>query len=396
MQLEPGTEEEVAIAVREARASKAPLRIEGGGTRSGFGRPSQAARTLSLKKLSGITLYEPSEMVIGAWTGTPLAELQKALDEKGQMLAFEPPDYRTLYGSSGEPSIGAVAACALAGPRRVMAGGARDSLIGVRFVTGRGEIIKNGGRVMKNVTGLDLVKLQAGAFGTLGVLTEVIFRVVPKPAAQRTICLIDLPEERTVELLCKAMGSPFEPTGAGFVPAGMSSGVNYGFIRLEGFKEQLDYRLEALRKFLGITRGFGVLPDDLSTMAWAELRDVTTARFAVGSSDAVWRISLPPTKSGAAVAAIRAQREAKYVLDWSGGLIWLATPEDGNAGASLIQSLAAEAGGHATFIRGSDALRASTPVFQPLAPAIQKLQAGLKASFDPDGILNPGRMYAGL
>ena len=394
MQLEPRTEEEVAIAVREARAAKAPLRIEGGGTRSGLGRPSQAARTLSLKKLSGITLYEPSEMVIGAWAGTPLADVRKRLDEKGQMLAFEPPDYRGLYGSSGEPSIGAVAACALAGPRRVMAGGARDSLIGVRFVNGRGEIIKNGGRVMKNVTGLDLVKLQAGAFGTLGVLTEVIFKVIPKPPAEATLVYEGLADAEAIETLSAAMTSPFEPTGAAHLPAGIGSPAARTLIRIEGFPEQITYRSGEIARRLSWHGTPARLPDTEHAALWKAIGEA--APLSEPTDQALWRISVAPGKAAALTASIAAKRAQRHFYDWSGGLIWLATPEDGGAGASLIQSLAAEAGGHATLIRGSDALRASIPVFQPLAPAIQKLQSGLKASFDPDGSLNPGRMYAGL
>ncbi len=326
-------------------------------------------------------------MVIGAWAGTPVAELQRTLDARGQMLAFEPPDYRALHGASGEPTVGGLVATGLAGPRRVMAGGLRDSLIGVRFVNGRAEAIKNGGRVMKNVTGLDLVKLQAGAHGTLGVLTEAIFKVVPKPPAQLTLRIQGLSEAEGVAALCKAMGSPYEPTGAAYLPA-----ENAAYLRLEGFEDQLAYRSAALRKHLGLT--LDPLPDEAGRRVWASIRDVAT--LGAAATDAVWRISVAPTKAVQAVAAIAAKRPVRHCLDWSGGLIWLATPQEDGAGAALIQRVAAEAGGHATLIRASEALRAAASVFQPLPPAVMTLQAGLKASFDPDGILNPGRMHAGL
>ena len=171
----PTTEAGVIEAVQGALAKKIPLLVKGGGTRVGLGRPVQAGETLSLEKLSGVTLHEPAEMVVSALAGTPLRVVEETLAAKGQMLPFEPMDHRAIYGSTGEPTIGAVAAANISGPRRVMVGACRDHLIGVRFVNGKGEIIKSGGRVMKNVTGLDLVKLQAGAHGTLGVLTEVTF-----------------------------------------------------------------------------------------------------------------------------------------------------------------------------------------------------------------------------
>jgi glycolate oxidase FAD binding subunit len=387
MLIEPRSEAEVVEAVREARARRAPLAIEGGGTKRGLGRPVQAERTLSLRGLSGITLYEPAEMVIGAWAGTPLAEVQRTLDARGQMLAFEPPDWRALLGATGEQTIGGLVACGLAGPRRVMAGGLRDSLIGVRFVNGRAEAIKNGGRVMKNVTGLDLVKLQAGAHGTLGVLTEAIFKVVPKPPAELTLRIVGLSEAEGVAALCRAMGSPYEPTGAAYRPDESAA-----YLRLEGFEDQLAYRSAALRTHLGLT--LDPLPDEAGRQVWSALRNV--AALGAAPTDAVWRVSVAPTKAVSVIAAIAAVRPVRRCLDWSGGLVWLATPEEDRAGAALIQRIAAEAGGHATLIRAPEALRATADVFQPLPPAVMTLQAGLKASFDPDRILNPGRMHAGL
>jgi glycolate oxidase FAD binding subunit len=250
--MQPDSEQAVATIVADAVKAGKPLAIEGGGTRRAITRPVQAAQTLNLSALNGITLYEPAEMVIGAWVGTPLKEIEAALAAENQILSFEPADYRAALGTEGEPTIGGVVAGNISGPRRILAGAARDNLIGVRFVNGRGEIIKNGGRVMKNVTGLDLVKLQAGAWGTLGVLTEVIFKVTPRPPEGRTLVVEGLPDRDGVDLLGRAMGTPFEVNGAAHLPASGGEPARTA-MRLEGFPEQLDYRIPVLMERLGVS-----------------------------------------------------------------------------------------------------------------------------------------------
>ncbi len=390
----PRNEAEVEQVVARASASRTPLSIVGGGTRAGFGRPAQTAETISLAGLSGITLYEPGEMVIAALAGTPLAEVEAALDARGQMLTFEPMDHRLLLGTTGEPTIGAIAAMNVSGPRRIFGGAARDSLIGVRFVNGRGETVRSGGRVMKNVTGLDLVKLLAGAHGTLGVLTEVTFKVLPKPAAVTSLLFSGLDDHRAIDLLAAALGSPFEITGAAHLPAGIGAATARTLVRLEGFPKSLDYRTAELARLLGAFCMPERLDDAASADLWRVTRDV--APLAEPREAAVWRLSLVPGKAPAAVAAIAALRPIRHVYDWGGGLVWLATAADGDAGAETIRVAARDAGGHATLVRGAEALRAAVPVFQPPAPAAMALAAGIKKSFDPAGILNPGRMYAGV
>lgn len=389
--LEPATEAEAAALVA---AAAAPLRIEGGGSRSGLGRAIQTAATLTSRGLRGITLYEPAEMVIGARAGTPLGEVEATLAERGQMLAFEPMDHRPLFASPGEPTIGGVAAANVSGPRRVFAGAARDSLIGVRFVNGRGEIVKSGGRVMKNVTGLDLVKLQAGAMGTLGLLTEVVFKVIPTPPSTATLVFAGLAVDRANALLCAAMGTPFEITGAAHLPAEGDEGEARTLLRLEGFPEQLDYRsgrLTELFREYGAPERFG---GEAAAGLWREVRDVLP--LVEPRNHAVWRLSVPPKAGAAAMRELAARLEARFLLDWSGGLVWLAVPEADDAGAAVIRAAVQETGGHATLVRGSADLRGRIAVFAPEPMAVARLTAGIKASLDPRGLFNPGLMHPGV
>ncbi|MBN9450717.1 MAG: FAD-binding protein [Bosea sp.] len=390
----PTTEAQACAVVKSVVDNAVPLTLRGGGTRAGLGRPAQAASTLSSAGLTGITLYEPAEMVIAARAGTPLALVQETLAERGQMLPFEPMDHRALYGSEGEPTIGAIAACNISGPRRINAGAARDSLIGVRLVNGRGEMIKSGGRVMKNVTGLDLVKLLSGSHGTLGFLTEVTFRVLPRPERIVTLQWSGLSDSDGVALLCKALGSPFEPMAAAHLPAGLAGDVACTLLRLENFSDSIEYRSGELALLLG---EYGV-PERLEgaapTALWTDIRD---ASFFAGSDEAVWRLSLAPTNGPKAAAAIaRMVPAARCFYDWGGGLVWLAATADGDAGAATIRAALKPLGGHATLVRAPDAIRATVDVFQPLAEPLMRVTAGIKKSFDPAGIFEPGRIYAGI
>ncbi|MGX5732718.1 glycolate oxidase subunit GlcE [Bosea thiooxidans] len=388
----PTTEAQACAVVKSVIGSATPLSIRGGGTRAGLGRPAQAASTISSAGLTGITLYEPAEMVIAARAGTPLALVEQTLAERGQMLPFEPMDHRALFGGEGEPTIGAIAACNISGPRRINAGAARDSLIGVRLINGRGEMIKSGGRVMKNVTGLDLVKLVSGSHGTLGFLTEVTFRVLPKPAAIATLQWRGLSDAQGVALLSQALGSPFEPMAAAHLTAGLAGDEALTLLRLENFPDSIEYRAGELALLLG---EYGV-PDRLegehSAALWCEIRD---AAFFAGTDEAVWRLSLKPTDGPKAAAAIgRMLPGARWFYDWGGGLVWLAAPVDGDAAA--VRTALKPLGGHATLVRAPDAVRAAVDVFQPLAEPLMRVTAGIKKSFDPDGIFEPGRMYAGI
>lgn len=391
MILTPTTEAFAADCIREAQAEKTPLRIVGGGTRSTIGRPVNAARTLSTAGLVGITLCEPAEMVIAARAGTPLSEIERTLAANRQMLPFEPMDHRPLLGVPGEPTIGAVAACNITGPRRISAGGARDSLIGVRFVNGKGEVVKSGGRVMKNVTGLDLVKLQAGAWGTLGLLTEVVFKVLPQPETARTLVLHGLDDARGVAALSAGLCSPFEVSGAAHLPAGLLEERAVTVLRIEGFEQSLKYRATALTAVLRTFGNADVLSEDNAAVLW---RLIGNAELLVRRHDAaVWRCSVKPGDGPGLVAAVRGAGDlAAYFMDWGGGLVWLAVEPDGGAGAATIRAAISAVGGHATLVRAPASVRAAVSGFQPESDVQRRLANDIRRAVDPDALFNPGLM----
>jgi glycolate oxidase FAD binding subunit len=387
----PSTLAELARIIADARAAQSPLAIAGGKTRAGLGRPVQAAAEISTAKLAGITLYEPAELVIAAKAGTPLREVTDTLAARGQRLPFEPMDHRRLYGTGGEPTIGGVAAGNVSGPARINLGAARDAMIGLKFVNGRGEDIKSGGRVMKNVTGLDLVKTLAGSHGTLGVFHEICFKVLPKAEAERTLVLSGLDDIGAIAALSAALGSPFEPTGAAHLPAEGASQART-LIRIEGVPTSLDYRAGQLANLLKAHGLLDTLGEAEAATLWADVRD---AAFFAGLPNPVWRASVAPSKGAALGAALKA-RGAQVFYDWGGGLVWAMLGADDDPQSALVHAEASRHGGYATLVRASEQARLAADVFSPPAAPLMAIQKKLKSSFDPDGILNPGRMYAGL
>lgn len=370
----PDTEEALAETIKGAQA---PLAIKGGGTRGMM----IEGDTLSVSGISGISLYEPGALTIVAKAGTPLSEINAALAAENQRLAFEPMDHRVLMGTVGEPTIGGVIAANVSGPRRIQGGAARDYALGVRYVDGSGAIVKNGGRVMKNVTGYDLVKLMSGAFGTLGVLTEVALKVLPTPETQGTLLLRGLDDAQSVRAMSAAMGSPYEVSGAAHCAQIMEDGAVTA-LRVEGFETSVSYRLERLKELLSpICTDVTIGDAALTEWVWRSVRD---AELWKDVPEDIWRISCKPSDAPLLMARSGA---AGWYFDWAGGLIWVRMPPGGDLRTNL-----GEFDGHATLVRASDETRAVLPTFHPQKPGVAKIAAGLRARFDPRGILNANLM----
>lgn len=399
--LKPQTAEQARDAILWAADSGTPLEVMGAGTKRRLGRPVQAQYSLSLSSLSGILFYEPEELVLSARAGTPLAEIEQALAEKNQMLAFEPADYAALLGDeSGGTTLGGVIAANLSGARRFRAGAARDHLLGFQAVNGRGEIIKSGGRVMKNVSGYDLSKLMAGSYGTLAALTEITVKVLPAPEVTTALVLRGLDAPKAVAAMTVAARSACDISGGAWLPAGVAAKSALGeggdalVLRLEGFAPSVAMRLQALQALLS---GFGAgetLEGEGAMALWREISNVTLLNCGTGRS--LWRISVPPAAGAEVLAAVQTMPENEVMLDQTGGLVWLAMRETGNDEAGRIRKALAGCGGHATLIASSAAVRGSVPVFQPQPDALRALSRRVKESFDPRRILNPGRMYGGV
>jgi glycolate oxidase FAD binding subunit len=413
--LAPRNADEVAEAVRWAMNAGEALEVIGTGTRREIGRPVDAPHVLDVGAVRGVLEYEPEELVLTALPGTSLAEIESLLATHKQCLAFEPP---YLTGSAG--TLGGAVSTGFSGPRRLKAGAVRDHVLGVTAVSGRGELFKAGGKVVKNVTGYDLPKLITGSYGTLAVITELTLKVLPAPEDTRTLIVAGQTAADAVRTMTSVLQSTADASAACYLPqdvstpgadvpltsgvagdvaaARFSTGSASTAFRLEGVSPSVEFRLSRLHALLASAGPVSVLDRAASLDFWRAIRDVTPLSRDPACS--LWRISVPPAQGAEALARLLASvPDARAFLDWGGGLMWLQAPDAGanaNANAQAVRAALAQSGGHATLVRAPGEVRRALDVFQPQTDALAALSARVKQQFDPQRVLNPGRMYAGV
>ncbi len=396
--IEPRDEEAVRDAVMAALEAERSLEVVGQGSKRRLGHAVEAQAQITTSRLSGVTHYEPTELVLTALPGTPMADIAKLLDEKNQELAFEPMDPTKLWRGNATGTIGGTVAVNAGGPRRMKAGAARDHVLGFRAVSGRGEIFKSGGQVMKNVTGYDLSKLMAGSFGTLAIMTEVTLKVLPKAETERTFLLYGLDESAACAALREATGLSYETSCFACLPDGAwldKSGFNLPpgcclALRLEGPAVSVDARFDDLVAHFGPRGNVTDLGARASRLLWAALRDVVPLADQPGP---IWKVSTAPSQGAAFVDTVRRTEVplTRWYYDWAGGLVWLALEGD-DAAAERIRGALAGFGGHATLVRADNGARDGVPIFQPQPAPLAALSRRVKDSFDPKHILNRGRL----
>jgi len=405
--LSPRDAKDVEEAVRWALEGGRTLDVIGTGSKRGLGRPCDCDAVLNLSALTGVTLYEPDELVLSARAGTPLAEIEALVAAQAQELAFEPADYGGLYGAAaGGGTIGGVVATNLSGPRRIKAGAARDHFLGVSAVSGRAETFKSGGRVVKNVTGYDLCKLLAGSFGTLAVMTDVTVKVLPRAETETSLVLSGLDDAMAARAMAAAMGSSCDVSGAAHLPAAAVGGLDVEgipqdgaltLLRLEGVPESVRPRAEILS---GVLAGFGGcerLGEAASRPVWRAIRDVRPFMLRPdAAADALWRISTAPMQGPALADALRREAQAQVFYDWAGGLIWASVPDAETAGAAAVERAVTAHGGHGMLVRAPEETRRRRDLFTAQSEGVSALSRRVKDGFDPQRLLNPGRIWQGL
>jgi glycolate oxidase FAD binding subunit len=400
---------DVEAAVRAAIASEQPLEIVGHGSKRGVGQPVATNAVLDVSALNAVISYEPNELILTVQAGAPMADVLSLLDSKNQQLAFEPMNTSHLLGTPDIGTVGGMVSAGLAGPRRIQAGGARDHLLGVHGVSGFGDSFKAGGRVVKNVTGYDLCKLLAGAWGTLAVMTELTLKVMPAAESERTLLLRGLDDLAANRAMTAALGSPFDVSGAAHLPGSAlrttqgplgeiaASEQSVTLIRLEGITASASHRAASLTAVLASFGAAETVEDETSAALWTGIRDVLP--FAASGPRAlwpVWRIVCPPATGGALGQAIAQGSQGEVIYDWGGGLIWAALPPSDDAQAVQLRKLVNATGGHATLIRAAEDIRRSVDVFHPQPAGVAALGERVRQSFDPRTILNRGRMSRGF
>jgi glycolate oxidase FAD binding subunit len=413
--IKPETEQQLVDVLEWAASERAAMSVIGSGTKKALGCYVDSQNTLELSGLWGLIQYEPRELVLTARAGTPLTEIGAALKENNQFMAFEPMDFAALFGAQGTDdgtqtgTIGGMVAAGYAGLRRISQGGVRDHVLGFRAISGRGEVFKSGGKVMKNVTGFDLSKLMAGSFGTLAVMSEITIKVKPAPEKTRTVLVLGLENAMAVKTMADALNSPNGVTSVAHLPAGVATrsaihmiadaGEAVTAIRVEGPEPSVIARCQALRELLGMGHKTEELHTVRSRVFWCALRDVEFFKAEVGSvapgNSQVWRLSVPPSYGAKVLETLVNQCGGEGLFDWGGGLIWYSMPVQPDAAHQIVREALSKCGGHATLMLADSAVRAGVPVFQPQTDATAALAQRIKNGFDPHQILNPGRLYPG-
>ncbi|MBU2533499.1 MAG: FAD-binding protein [Alphaproteobacteria bacterium] len=402
--LRPAADWELASFLAEATAARTPVEIVGGHSKARMGRSREPGAIISTHVMRGIRAYDPSERMITVQAGCLITDIERELAVRGQMLGFEPLDIANVFGGEpGRATIGGVISANLAGSRRLVAGGVADHLLGVSGVAGTGEIFRSGARTRRSVAGLDLRRAMAGSWGTLAALVEVTLSVEAIPDETATLVIFGLSEEIAIEAMADAARTPHGVTGTVHLEPAMAARLWFDrlreenqaitVLRVEAPANGTALRVERLKDALRAYGDMQLLDHEASLSLWHELRQLTILAH---NDKPLWRITTRPSKAFQVVSGIRRYMAVDAFYDWSGGLIWLEVPEAADAGATEIRRVIASSGGHATLVRASDEVKATVDVFEPMHSGIELMTRRLKDVFDPAGILNPGRIYAGM
>ena len=398
----PSSREEIAEIIKNCYKKSIPLEINGTKSKNKIGRNFQSEKTLDLSGYSGIIEYKPEELYIKVKAGTPLKEILEAIDKNNQQLAFEPIDFGFLFeGKSNGGTIGGVVACNFAGPRRFKVGSARDHVLGFQGINGKGEIIKSGGTVVKNVTGYDLCKLVSGSYGTLTVLTELSIKVLPKSESSKTLIINNPHLKKAMEYLGTALSSSTDPSGGVFYPEKFEN--NFVFndlthkgaltaIRIEGPTNSVNQRISRLVKELSLLENeYSVLDNFQTDLFWSKTRNLEVFS---NLKNNLLRVIVPVSETLNVIQKLK-KYEINYFLDWGGNLIWLELETISLKILREIKEITQEHSGYFTIIKLEDDLKASADIFT-IDPIKYKISEKIKKSFDPKRIFNPGKMYSGI
>jgi len=398
----PSSREEIADIIRNCYKKNIPLEINGSKSKNKIGRNFQAEKTLDLTNYSGIIDYKPEELYIKVKAGTPINSIIEELDKHDQQLAFEPVDFGFLFnGKSNNGTIGGVISCNFAGPRRFKVGSARDHLLGFQGINGKGEIIKSGGTVVKNVTGYDLCKLISGSFGTLSVLTELSVKVLPKPQSSKTLIINNPHIKKAIEYLGTALSSSSDPSGGVFYPEQFDQSFTFNdlthkgaltAIRIEGPSNSVDHRIKNLSTELGLLENeYSILESVQTKIFWNKTKNL---EIFSNSKKNLLRIVVPISETLSVLQKMKSY-DINYFLDWGGSLIWVELEKISLKILREIKDITQQHSGYFTIIKVEDDLKASADIFT-IDPIKYKISEKIKKSFDPKRIFNPGKMYSGI